>query len=400
MKTRLIFCRFYGMIVEAVYLGADSQGRGLWSTDGEAEYGMLDEIVEPLEVWYRKEKRTLPWREQRNPYYIWVSEIMLQQTRVEAVKPYFQRFIRELPDVKALAVCPEEKLLKLWEGLGYYNRVRNMQKAARIVMEQYGGVLPADAEALKRLPGIGSYTAGAVASIAYGIPVPAVDGNVLRVLARFREDSRDMTKQSVRKSVEADLSAVMPEKSPGEFNQALMEVGAVICVPGGMARCRECPLARMCRAHASGREQCYPVKAEKKPRRIEEKTVLVIRDGERFALRKRPGRGLLAGLYEFPNLEGHRSPDEVIRWVEEAGLTPLHIQKLDDAKHIFSHVEWHMSGYAVRAASLEAAGKGALILVDIKEAREKYPVPSAFSAYADYLNLSLGTEKDEQRIKK
>ena len=400
MKTRLIFCRFYGMIVEAVYLGADSQGRGLWSTDGEAEYGMLDEIVEPLEVWYRKEKRTLPWREQRNPYYIWVSEIMLQQTRVEAVKPYFQRFIRELPDVKALAVCPEEKLLKLWEGLGYYNRVRNMQKAARIVMEQYGGVLPADAEALKRLPGIGSYTAGAVASIAYGIPVPAVDGNVLRVLARFREDSRDMTKQSVRKSVEADLSAVMPEKSPGEFNQALMEVGAVICVPGGMARCRECPLARMCRAHASGREQCYPVKAEKKPRRIEEKTVLVIRDGERVALRKRPGRGLLAGLYEFPNLEGHRSPDEVIRWVEEAGLTPLHIQKLDDAKHIFSHVEWHMSGYAVRAASLEAAGKGALILVDIKEAREKYPVPSAFSAYADYINLSLGTEKDEQRITK
>ena len=388
------------MIVEAVYLGADSQGRGLWSTDGEAEYGMLDEIVEPLEVWYRKEKRTLPWREQRNPYYIWVSEIMLQQTRVEAVKPYFQRFIRELPDVKALAVCPEEKLLKLWEGLGYYNRVRNMQKAARIVMEKYGGVLPADAEALKRLPGIGSYTAGAVASIAYGIPVPAVDGNVLRVLARFREDSRDMTKQSVRKSVEADLSAVMPEKSPGEFNQALMEVGAVICVPGGMARCRECPLARMCRAHASGREQCYPVKAEKKPRRIEEKTVLVIRDGERVALRKRPGRGLLAGLYEFPKLEGHRSPDEVIRWVEEAGLTPLHIQKLDDAKHIFSHVEWHMSGYAVRAASLEAAGKGALILVDIKEAREKYPVPSAFSAYADYINLSLGTEKDEQRIKK
>ena len=261
-------------------------------------------------------------------------------------------------------------------------------------------MLPADAEALKRLPGIGSYTAGAVASIAYGIPVPAVDGNVLRVLARFREDSRDMTKQSVRKSVEADLSAVMPEKSPGEFNQALMEVGAVICVPGGMARCRECPLARMCRAHASGREQCYPVKAEKKPRRIEEKTVLVIRDGERVALRKRPGRGLLAGLYEFPNLEGHRSPDEVIRWVEEAGLTPLHIQKLDDAKHIFSHVEWHMSGYAVRAASLEAAGKGALILVDIKEAREKYPVPSAFSAYADYINLSLGTEKDEQRIKK
>ena len=361
---------------------------------------MLDEIVKPLIDWYRREKRTLPWREQRNPYYIWVSEIMLQQTRVEAVKPYFNRFIRELPDVEALAACPEEKLLKLWEGLGYYNRVRNMQRAAAVMAEQYGGRPPADVQALKALPGIGSYTAGAIASIAYGIPAPAVDGNVLRVLSRLREDGRDMTKQSVRKSVEEDLAAVMPEREPGEFNQALMEIGAVVCAPGGSPKCGICPLAGFCLAHKNGCESSYPVKREKKPRRIEERTVLVIRDGERIALRKRPARGLLAGLYEFPNLDGHLKPEDVLRWVEKAGFTPLHIRKLDDAKHIFSHVEWHMTGYAVRVASLETSREGSLMLVETEEARKRYPVPSAFFAYAKYVDLSLGTEKDEQRIKK
>ena len=354
---------------------------------------MLDEIVEPLLSWYRKTKRSLPWREQRNPYYIWVSEIMLQQTRVEAVKPYFRRFIRELPDVEALARCPEEKLLKLWEGLGYYNRARNMQKAARLMVEQHGGALPEDLQELKKLPGIGSYTAGAVASIAYRIPAPAVDGNVLRVLARLRRDGRDMQKQSVRGSVEADLAAILPQKDPGEFNQALMELGAMVCVPGGAAKCGECPLSGCCQAHRAGQELAYPVKPEKKPRKIQDRTVLVIRDGERVVLRKRPARGLLAGMYEFPNMEGHLSSEEALRWTEEAGLTPLHIQRLTDAKHIFSHVEWHMTGYAVRVASLEAAGTGPLILAEIQEARKKYPVPSAFSAYAEYINLSLGAEK-------
>ncbi len=356
--------------------------------------------MEPLICWYKKERRTLPWREQRNPYYIWVSEIMLQQTRVEAVKPYFGRFIRELPDVSALAGCPEERLLKLWEGLGYYNRVRNMQKAARILEEQFQGRLPADLQALKSLPGIGSYTAGAIASIAYGIPAPAVDGNVLRVLARLRGDGRDMDRQSVRKSVETDLAQIMPAEDPGAFNQALMELGAVICVPGGTARCGECPLAGFCQAHKSGRETDFPVKGEKKPRKVEDKTVLVIQDGRRIALRRRPGKGLLAGLYEFPNLKGKRTPREVLAWAEEAGLTPLRIQKLEDARHVFSHVEWHMSGYALRVASLETARAGELILVEVEEARKNYPVPSAFSAYANYVNLFLGAEKDQQRIRK
>ena len=354
---------------------------------------MLEKIIRPLTEWYQDNKRILPWRADRNPYYIRVSEIMLQQTRVEAVKPYFKNFISELPTVRELAACPEDRLLKLWEGLGYYNRVRNMQKAAVTIVNEYGGKLPADYEALKKLSGIGSYTAGAVASIAYGIPVPAVDGNVLRVLARVREDDRDISRQAVKGQVEKDLLAVMPKDDPGDFNQALMELGAVICVPGGSPKCGECPLQKLCRAHEAGRELEYPVKAGKKGRRVEARTILLIQDGERIALRRRPDQGLLAGLYEFPNLPGHLNRRETLEWVEEAGLTPLQIQKLDDAKHIFSHVEWHMIGYAVRVASFEGAKSGGLILAETKHAEEEYPVPAAYGAYARYMNLNLGLKE-------
>ena len=209
---------------------------------------ILQEIVEPLLAWYQKNKRELPWRDRENAYYTWVSEIMLQQTRVEAVKPYFTRFIEELPDVEALAGCPEKKLMKLWEGLGYYNRVRNMQEAAQTVVAHYEGKLPESYQELLKLKGIGSYTAGAVASIAYGIPVPAVDGNVLRVISRITESREDIMKQSVKKHMEEELKAVMPEKNPGDFNQALMELGAVICVPNGPAKCEICPVAEICLA--------------------------------------------------------------------------------------------------------------------------------------------------------
>ena len=249
---------------------------------------MLNEIVQPLISWYRQNKRILPWRDQKNAYYTWVSEIMLQQTRVEAVKPYFLRFIGELPDVKALAECPEEKLMKLWEGLGYYNRVRNMQSAAQVVVAEYGGVLPASYDELLALKGIGSYTAGAIASIAYDIPVPAVDGNVLRVFSRITEDRQDIMKQSVRRQVEEKLLGIMPKEAPGDFNQALMELGAVVCVPNGPARCTECPVAALCRAYHHGTVDELPVKAPKKKRTIENKTVLVIQDGECTAIRKRP----------------------------------------------------------------------------------------------------------------
>ena len=351
---------------------------------------MLNEIVRPLISWYRQNKRILPWRDQKNAYYTWVSEIMLQQTRVEAVKPYFLRFIGELPDVKALAECPEEKLMKLWEGLGYYNRVRNMQSAAQVVVAEYGGVLPASYEELLALKGIGSYTAGAIASIAYDIPVPAVDGNVLRVFSRITEDRQDIMKQSVRRQVEEKLLGIMPKEAPGDFNQALMELGAVVCVPNGPARCTECPVAAFCRAYHHGIVDELPVKAPKKKRTIENRTVLVIQDGERTAIHKRPQEGLLAGLYELPNVEGHLSMDEALQKVKEMNLEPLHIETLPEAKHIFSHIEWRMTGYRIRVSSLEERKESSFIFTEKKQSEKQYAIPSAFRAYIKYMKEKPG----------
>lgn len=346
---------------------------------------MLNEIVNPLLVWYRENKRTLPWRDRNNAYYTWVSEIMLQQTRVEAVKPYFERFISELPDIPALAACPEKKLMKLWEGLGYYNRVRNMQQAAVTVTEEYHGKLPESFEQLLSLKGIGSYTAGAIASIAYGIPVPAVDGNVLRVISRITESREDIMKQSVRQKMEQELLTIMPKDCPGDFNQALMELGAVVCVPNGPAKCESCPVSQFCLAFRNGTVQELPVKAPKKERRIEERTVLVIQDGERTAISRRPARGLLAGLYELPNVQGHLEPEEALRIVKEMHLDPLRIEPLEPAKHIFSHIEWRMIAYRVRVASLEKYHGRRLIFVDKKQSEKQYAIPSAFGAYVRYM---------------
>lgn len=347
---------------------------------------ILREIVQPLTEWYRQNKRVLPWREQNNAYYTWISEIMLQQTRVEAVKPYFERFIETLPDAEALAECPEEKLLKLWEGLGYYNRVRNMQKAAQEIVAKYDGRLPASYENLLRLKGIGSYTAGAIASIAYGIPVPAVDGNVLRVISRITEDRQDIMKQSVRHQMEELIKEIIPADCPGDFNQALMELGAVICVPNGPARCEECPLSFCCKAYRHGMAAELPVKAAKKKRMLEEKTVLVIQDGSRTAIRKRPQSGLLAGLYELPNTEGYLTSQEVLELVKEMELDPLHIEELPNAKHIFSHIEWRMIGYRIRVASLEDSNNtSAFIFADKKQSDRQYAIPSAFRAYVKYM---------------
>lgn len=378
----------------------------------------LTEIGEPLLAWFRVHARTLPWREKPLPYYVWVSEIMLQQTRVEAVKPFFARFIEALPDVEALAECPEDRLLKLWEGLGYYNRVRNMQKAAVIVAKQYGGVLPADYEALLALPGIGSYTAGAIASIAYGIAVPAVDGNVLRVLSRICENEEDISKQSVKRYFEELLVEKMPKDAPGMFNQALMELGATVCVPNGAPDCDHCPVAPSCIAYATGRWAQLPVKAARKPRRNELRTVLVIRDTERAAVHKRPKRGLLSGLYELPNVEGHLTQEEALEMVDRLGFSPIRIQSLGEAKHIFSHVEWNMIGYLVLVEDLEiadrkttletdgkvgidAAGEKAeaeqLLFVEPSLTEKEYPIPAAFAAYAKYLSIRLGQEKYEKR---
>lgn len=347
---------------------------------------MNQDFVKPLLRWYQENKRILPWRDQNNAYYTWISEIMLQQTRVEAVKPYFARFIQELPDIEALAKCPEEKLMKLWEGLGYYNRVRNMQKAALQVMEQYGGVLPASYDALLKLTGIGNYTAGAIASIAYGIPVPAVDGNVLRVVSRLTENAGDIMKQSVRREVEEELKEIIPEDAAGDFNQAMMEIGAVICVPNGQPKCAECPVQRYCVAFQNNTISGYPVKAKKKARVLEDRTVLVIQDGSLSALRKRPAKGLLAGLYELPNLTGHLTQKEALEYVKNMNLEPLYIEELGNATHIFSHIEWRMLGYRIRVAALEETDHSDLIFVDRKKTAEELAIPSAFHAYTGYMN--------------
>lgn len=345
---------------------------------------ILISMIEPLLLWYDKEKRKLPWRDKNNAYYTWVSEIMLQQTRVEAVKPYFRRFMERLPAVKDLAECPQEELLKLWEGLGYYNRVRNMQKAACQIMEDYGGVLPADYKELLKLQGIGSYTAGAIASIAYGIPVPAVDGNVLRVISRLLEMEEDISRQSVKKKMEELLQKVIPEDRPGDFNQALMELGAMVCVPNGAARCTDCPVREFCLARQKGRVEELPVKAPKKERKIQDRTILVVQDGERLAICKRPGKGLLAGLYEPLNLEGHLTEEEALEKVKEMGFVPLRIRELGDAKHIFSHVEWRMRGYQIKVEAMEERERGDCILVAPEESSSRYAIPSAFDAYAKY----------------
>ena len=373
-------------------------------------------------AWYKENKRILPWREDRNPYKVWISEIMLQQTRVEAVKPYFARFLRELPDIEALADCPEEKLLKLWEGLGYYSRVRNMQKAARQLTEADTGrknvTLPRDPKELQKLPGIGSYTAGAIASIAYGVPVPAVDGNVLRILARVTADGTDILKPSVKREAEQLLTEVLQDcVSPGDFNQGMMDLGAGVCVPNAQPLCDVCPLADICEAHRTGTETDYPVRRKAKERRVEERTILLIRDGERVVLTRRQDTGLLAGMYEFPNLPGKLNKKEVLHAVEEQELVPLRIQKLEPAKHLFSHVEWHMTGYEIRVAAFPehktakvSEGKngtaegseegfgtveksGAVwFLAGTDRIETTYPIPSAFQAYAKYLQMHIGMQ--------
>lgn len=355
---------------------------------------LLSRIAEPLLKWYDNGRRVLPWRENPKPYYVWLSEIMLQQTRVEAVKPYFDRFIREVPDIGTLAGLEEDKLVKLWEGLGYYNRVRNLQKAARMIMEEYGGEMPGEYGQIMKLPGIGSYTAGAIASIAFGQSVPAVDGNVLRVLSRLRTDDADILSQKTKTRVETELSAFLPAGRAGDFNQALMELGAMVCLPNGEPKCGECPWSPFCLAHLQGRWQEFPKKKPKKARTIEEKTVLIVQDEEKAAFCKRPAKGLLAGMYGFPMLEGYRSEEEVLGYLKNMGYQVIRILPAGDAKHIFSHREWHMKGYAVRVDELERTEGNTVpegwIFIDREEAREKYPIPSAYAAYAGYLDIRLG----------
>lgn len=341
----------------------------------------LREAVEPVIQWYRENHRNLPWRNTRDPYRIWVSEIMLQQTRVEAVKRYYERFLSELPTVKELAEVPEDRLMKLWEGLGYYNRARNMQKAARQVMEEYQGEFPHTYDTIRSLTGIGNYTAGAVSSFAFGIPKPAVDGNVLRVLSRILASEEDIMKAGVRSWMERAVEEVIPEQNASDFNQGLIELGALVCVPNGDPRCRECPAAGLCLAREKGIQTRLPVKAKAKARRIEKRTVLIFRDARGVAIRKRPSRGLLAGLYELPNVEGHLTGRQAADYGKSIGLMPVRVRKLEDAKHIFSHVEWHMIGYEMLVDELEKSCGAEMIFAKKEELETVYSIPSAFESY-------------------
>lgn len=347
----------------------------------------LYEMVSPIVTWFQKNKRDLPWRNHPDAYRVWVSEIMLQQTRVEAVKPYYERFLRELPTVKDLAEAKEDQLLKLWEGLGYYNRVKNMQKAAQQIMIDYQGQFPDTFEEIRSLKGIGNYTAGAISAFAFGLPKPAVDGNVLRVISRLMGSREDIMKQSVRSKIEEKLEHVIPERAASDFDQGLIELGALVCVPNGEPKCTECPVAHLCEARKQGMISEIPVKSKGKARKMEDKTVLIFKDGEKLAIQKRPSKGLLAGLYEFPNQEGHLTMEEVTAYSKKIGLMPVRIKKLEDAKHIFSHIEWHMSGYEIVVDELEKTNENAFLFIHPEEIEKKYSIPSAFEAYTRYAGI-------------
>ncbi|MBQ7515585.1 MAG: A/G-specific adenine glycosylase [Schwartzia sp.] len=347
----------------------------------------LAAIVTPLRRWFAARKRPLPWRDDPRPYYVWISEIMLQQTRVTAVLPYFDRFINALPDVAALAAVEDDALLKLWEGLGYYSRARNLKKAAQIIMTEHGGTLPAEAAELEKLPGIGRYTAGAISSIAFGRRVPAVDGNVLRVIARLTGDSRDVMRESTRRVIETAVGAIIP-RDAAAFNQALMELGALVCLPRAAARCDECPLAAQCVARAEDRVASLPAKAPKKERRVEARTVLWVEGPAGVALHRRPSRGLLAGLWELPNVAGHLTRQEVAALAAAMGWPVKSLRRLPAAHHVFTHIEWQLIGWRVRlkAAAVNPPASAPAPLPPLTWAapgdlKTRYGIPTAFRYY-------------------
>ncbi len=335
-------------------------------------YGRLPEALLP---WYAVNKRDLPWRADREPYHVWLSEIMLQQTRVEAVKGYYARFLAALPDIPALAAAEDGQLQKLWEGLGYYSRVRNLKKAALVLMERCGGRFPRDYAQVLALPGIGPYTAGAICSIAFDLPTPAVDGNVLRLAARLTADETPADLPEFRQRVQRDLEAVYPPQA-GEFTQALMELGATLCGPNRAPECGRCPCRDFCLG--KGRED-LPRRLPKRPRREERRTVFLLRSGGRYALERRDPRGLLAGLWQFPNCEGWLEPGEAIAKVEEMGLKPTQIYRQVEKEHIFTHIQWHMRGYYLETELPE----GTFVWLTREEIEAQAALPTAFRQFLE-----------------
>ena len=319
----------------------------------DTETERMEKLSAALIPWFLKEKRRMPWREDPTPYHVWVSEIMLQQTRVDTVIPYYTRFIKSLPDIKALADCPEDRLYKLFEGLGYYSRVRHMQEAAKMIQEEYGGVFPDTLEDVLRLPGIGSYTAGAILSIAMDQPVPVVDGNVLRVYARVFGDESDISLENTKKADAARLGAFLKASDvrPSLFNQGLMELGALVCLPNGAPHCQSCPAAGFCQAHLKGQTDVLPVKSGKKARRTEEKTVFLLSFRDRVLIGKRTAPGLLKGLYGFPMADAFLDEEAAKAFLDDLGFPEAVLTEAEEAKHIFTHVEWRMRAYRAEVSS-------------------------------------------------
>ncbi len=344
------------------------------------EWNQLGRITAPLLEWYHENLRCLPWRKDRDPYRVWVSEIMLQQTRVETVIPYFERFMERFPTVASLAECGDEELLKMWEGLGYYSRARNLKKAAQVICERYEGQFPQGYQEILSLPGIGAYTAGAVSSIAFEQPKAAVDGNVLRVITRLTQDDRDITDAKFRDQVTEDLEKIYPAKQRGDFTQSLMELGAVVCVPNGEPRCGQCPLAGLCSAYNSSSQLQYPVKKKKPDRRIEQKTIFVLRYQDKIALRKRDAKGILSGMWELPNADGILDGQQAVRWLSKKGFSVSGIQApaagSRQLKHVFTHIEWHMACWI--ATCDNAGSSNDLTWVTDAQLTDEIALPTAF----------------------
>lgn len=341
---------------------------------------MQENITEKLLEWYEKNKRDLPWRKTNDSYYIWISEIMLQQTRVEAVKVYYERFIKKLPTLKDLAIVSEDELLKLWEGLGYYSRVRNMQKTAKFLVEKGMETLPSTKEELLALPGIGDYTAGAILSIAYGIPSIAIDGNVYRVLGRYYAIYESINKKSTYTIYSQYLEKILPKEKAGDFTQSFMDLGSQICLPKS-PKCEVCPLSDRCMAQKLNKTQDFPVNMKKKGRKVEERVVLILVWQDKIAIQKRKEDGLLASLYEFPNFLATPSVIDVENSLLEQNIAFDFIEDIGPCKHVFSHLEWYMQGFKIELrVPLEE-----YLWVTKEELMYKYSIPSAFSYYYEYI---------------
>ena len=324
--------------------------------------------------WYNAHRRDLPWRSDREPYHVWLSEIMLQQTRVEAAKGYYRRFLEKLPTIEALASCDDGELHKLWEGLGYYSRVRNLKKAAQKIMSTHHGTFPIGYDAVRSLPGIGDYTAGAICSIAFGAPTPAVDGNVLRVLARLRSDGECVDLPAHKRRIRRELEEVYPSgDDAGVFTQALMELGATVCLPNGQPKCESCPLNDLCGKNWAG----YPIRQAKRPRRLEEKTVFILRCADVYALCRRSDTGLLAGLWQFPDTAGYLEPEAALEHLKVLGLRPVDLVAMVQRHHIFTHIRWDMRGYYITVAEPE----GGLVWMTGQQIRDQAALPTAYRQF-------------------